>query len=65
MDFDDRFALAQAYLVKRYEDRDKFLSDSDVLDAVDFYTTEHGNDRTLLAEALFAWVTSEPQELAA
>lgn len=63
MDFEDRFLLAREWLVKRYEDREHFLSDSDVLDAADLFTFD-GTDPSLLTEALFAWVTSEPQELA-
>lgn len=37
--YDDRFAEALAWLAVRYEERGEFLSDSDILDAADKFTT--------------------------
>lgn len=40
LDFNDRFNFAIAYLQNRWDERDGFLSDSDVLDAAEAWTTD-------------------------
>lgn len=38
--YEDRFILAHTALVMRYEQRDRFLSDDDVLDIANDWTTD-------------------------
>ena len=51
-DFTSRLALALEALTLRCEQRDNFLSDDDVLDAADDWSTDP-TDRDLMVEALF------------
>lgn len=72
LSFDDRLLLAQERLVLTYAERDNFLSDDDVLDAADEFTTSvrsddedaddyyaDDSDYVRLRAALFAFVTAD------
>lgn len=67
MSFADRLALAHTELVLTYERRDNFLSDSDVIEASERWTTDTwdddegfvGGDQHQLQEALFEMLTRE------
>lgn len=37
--YDERYALAESFVIARFEERDNFISDSDLLDAADAFTT--------------------------
>lgn len=69
-DFTDRLALAYEAAVIRWEERDGFLPDSDLLDIADRFTTDApcGDDdpadrvradRDALIESLYALLTEE------
>lgn len=66
LSFEDRPALAHAHLGVVFERRGNFLSDDDLLDAADLFTTSvfredeadwSDGDRERLIEALFALCT--------
>lgn len=66
--FEDRLTLAHAHLAARYEARGNFLSDDDLLDAANLFTTSvfredecdwSDGDRERLVEALFALCTED------
>jgi hypothetical protein len=40
LNYEDRLTLAIDFLIMRFEKRDNFLTDSDVLDAAEAYTTD-------------------------
>ena len=68
LDFNDRLTLVHAHLAAVYERRGNFLSDDDLLDAADLFTTSvfredeadwSDGDRERLIEALFALCAGE------
>ncbi len=68
LSFEDRLALAYAHLGVVFERRGNFLSDDDLLDAADLFTTSvfredeadwSDGDRERLIEALFALCTED------
>lgn len=70
LSFDERLELAHSSLVLTYERRDNFLSDDDVLDAADEWTTSepygdddesdpNRDDYESLRDALFARLLQE------